>query len=80
MIHPTPSEISFETKGLLGYRDALLVLFPTGSNIREPHPGPGTLSRVNRAFMALLPTHKRRLERLRCTIDRLAYIERATQS
>jgi len=64
-----------ERDALLAYRSALLILFPNGSNIRDRHARPGTIARVNQAFKDLARRHQRRLERFRCTIDRLAYID-----
>lgn len=75
----TQPSTSLEDQDLLGYRSALLALFPRGSNVRAKKLRPGTIARVNEAFKALQSKHKRRLERLRCTVDRLEYIEHVTQ-
>jgi hypothetical protein len=75
-----PSELSPETESLLAYRAALLVVFPKGANVATPRLRPGTMERIGRTFKALPAKHRRRLERYRCTIDRMVYIERATRA
>jgi hypothetical protein len=38
------------------------------------------MERIGRTFKALPAKRRRRLERYRCTIDRMVYIERATRA
>ncbi len=71
-------KLAREHDDLLSYRDALRLLFPRRSNVSDPLPRPGTQVRVNQTFKALSRRHRRRLEGLRCTIERLRYIERVT--
>lgn len=72
-------ELTPEAESLRAYRAALLVMYPDGNNTGAKQMRPGTFERMNRTFKALPTKHRRRLDRFRCTIDRLVYIDRAMQ-